>query len=486
MKTSSVLGLAAVALITLALGCSNVKQLRTDSAKRVPTETVDIFMDGKLPTEPGKEIAVLSCQSYPHRQLGVLSDLVAQAKRLGGNAIIVTSEQTGFSADLFGTAQRVLYRAKVIVYESRTQTEISAQTSPSVPAPTQQTLRFPAVASFNDYNEVLTGEVIHNPSVGESVIHMTSAVSGARYSGKSWVTYVPPTAGVVGQQGRVILTGTDGRVVAGTWTALSLTSGFGTGSDQRGDTFAFVFGMTESEANAIIKRELSRAASRPEIPPVYRPKETRKERGFCVGTGFFVTQDGILVTNFHVIEDATEVRIVLLNGTEVGCRVLQTDEANDIAILKAETASRPVAVMDAGRVLRGEEVFTLGYPLSSIVGQGQKATFGRVNALAGIGEDVRYLQIDAPIQPGNSGGPLLNKQGQVIGIVTSTLNALAVLRESGALPQNVNYAVKADYLIPLLRRQIGGRVQPVTRRATEDFASLIQDVEASVVMVIAR
>lgn len=117
LRAFRILRPAALVFVILAIGCSNVNQLRLDSTKRAPTKTVDVFKGGNLPAKPGKRIAELSCQSYPHRELGVIKNFVTQAGKLGGHAIIVTAEQTGFSTDLFGTAQRVLYKADVIVYE---------------------------------------------------------------------------------------------------------------------------------------------------------------------------------------------------------------------------------------------------------------------------------------------------------------------------------------------------------------------------------
>jgi len=92
----------------------------------------------------------------------------------------------------------------------------------------------------------------------------------------------------------------------------------------------------------------------------------------------------------------------------------------------------------------------LGYPLITIQGQEQKATFGKVNALSGIQDDIRFLQIDVPIQPSNSGGPLIDRKVRVIGVTNATLDVLNTLKESGSLPQNVNYAVKSDYIILLI------------------------------------
>ena len=92
----------------------------------------------------------------------------------------------------------------------------------------------------------------------------------------------------------------------------------------------------------------------------------------------------------------------------------------------------------------------MGFPVSSVLGQEAKYTEGVVSSLSGIKGASSFLQITVPIQPGNSGGPLVNERGEVVGIITSTAAILPFIKESGTLPQNINWAVKADYLRPLI------------------------------------
>lgn len=200
------------------------------------------------------------------------------------------------------------------------------------------------------------------------------------------------------------------------------------------------------------------------------------------GTGFLVTDDGYIVTNHHVIDGARSVG-VNLNGIDYDAEVVSFDEANDLALLKADLVGVPLSVISSLDIQRGSEVFTLGYPMVSLQGSEQKATFGRINALSGIADDRRYLQMDAAIQPGNSGGPLLDASGRVVGVVTATLNQGAVLRTSGHIAQSVNYAIKSDYLLPLL--------PPPARRQVEAPASMsmteaVNRSQQSVVLVTVR
>ena len=91
----------------------------------------------------------------------------------------------------------------------------------------------------------------------------------------------------------------------------------------------------------------------------------------------------------------------------------------------------------------GEDVFTIGYPMNSVMGNNYKVTNGIISSLSGMSDDIRYMQISVPLQPGNSGGPLFNKNGNIMGITSAKLNGKAI----GTSIENVSYAIKAIYLI---------------------------------------
>lgn len=129
----------------------------------------------------------------------------------------------------------------------------------------------------------------------------------------------------------------------------------------------------------------------------------------------------------------------------------------------------------------------MGYPLIGLLGQEQKATFGRVNSLSGPLGDFRFIQIDVPIQPGNSGGPLLNKHGQAIGVVVATLNQLEAWKAGGTIPQNVNYAIKSDYALPLIEASVSSQGKTkIDKNFEMDYSGLIKYLEKSVILVLAR
>jgi S1-C subfamily serine protease len=200
---------------------------------------------------------------------------------------------------------------------------------------------------------------------------------------------------------------------------------------------------------------------------------------FSTGSGFFISTNGMLVTNYHVVANSSAVSIFSPQSRQqYHARIVRTDPASDLALLQADMTSMPIPLASTFNLRRGEDVLTLGYPDPGIQGVGQKATFGRVNANTGVQDDIRFAQVDLPIQPGNSGGPLLNTSGEVVGIVTSGL------RDGGKYQyQNVNYALKVDYLQRLLSGiPLPGKMSAATGPLS--MTQIVERFEASVVMII--
>ena len=162
------------------------------------------------------------------------------------------------------------------------------------------------------------------------------------------------------------------------------------------------------------------------------------------GTGFFVTADGYVVTNAHVVEGCTDPKVICGLAGPIVAQVLARDTANDLALLKVDFASDHVATLRTG-VRIGEQVAAFGYPLQGSLSIGGNFTSGNVSALAGFKNDSRHIQISAPIQPGNSGGPVVDENGNVVGVVVSVLGSHA----KGAA-QNVNFAIKVNVLTVFL------------------------------------
>jgi serine protease Do len=190
------------------------------------------------------------------------------------------------------------------------------------------------------------------------------------------------------------------------------------------------------------------AARAPASPPPSESEPPGRPK-IASGTGFFVSRDGAFVTAAHVIEDCSIIKVKTDDGGVSNARIVATDASNDVAILKLDKAPRKAGNLRVG-VRLGEGIAVFGYPHADILSTSGNFTLGNVTALTGIGDDSRYFQISAPVQSGNSGGPLLDLRGNVVGIVTSKLDALKLALKEGDLPQNVNFAVKSSILATFL------------------------------------
>ena len=204
---------------------------------------------------------------------------------------------------------------------------------------------------------------------------------------------------------------------------------------------------------------IAKATEEPTVP-------SKPEHESSSGTGFFVTADGVIITNAHVVEGCSGIRATTAQGATAVAKLVARDVRNDLAVLSTGLAANKSAAF-RGAVRLGEAVEAFGYPLTEVLSKSGNFTLGNVSALVGIGEDSRYLQISTPVQPGNSGGPLLDQRGNLVGVVSTKLNALKMMvATNGDIPQNVNFAIKASIAANFLEANgvayaTGGATQPM-------------------------
>lgn len=201
------------------------------------------------------------------------------------------------------------------------------------------------------------------------------------------------------------------------------------------------------------------------------------------GTGFVVARDRIL-TNHHVVEGCNRLLVRTADGRTLSATPpARIDATKDLALLAVPGDPGPPLAFRRDPVRRGEGVVTYGFPLAGILSSGPTLTTGEISALAGLGDNQAQFQISAPVQPGNSGGPLLDRQGNIIGVVVSKLNAQRVAQRIGDIPQNVNFAVKGQEAADFMRRAGLTPLQAESRGPEKSAAEVGEIAHRSTVFV---
>jgi S1-C subfamily serine protease len=178
--------------------------------------------------------------------------------------------------------------------------------------------------------------------------------------------------------------------------------------------------------------------------------EEAKPTQHSFGTGFFVSSDGEILTNNHVVAGCRN--LTTKGGLPV--QVISRNPASDLALVKAEIKPDQIAVFRGGTSPRvGDTVVTFGFPLPGVLSSEGNVSTGILSATTGLQNDIRFVQISAPVQPGNSGGPVFDTSGHVVGVVVAKLDALRVAQFTGDVPQNVNFAVHWSEVRVLLDEQ---------------------------------
>ena len=162
------------------------------------------------------------------------------------------------------------------------------------------------------------------------------------------------------------------------------------------------------------------------------------------GSGFFVNKNGYLVSNYHVVEMCQYI-LAVMDGDLLNVKVVASDITNDLIVGKVEELSNNgfLALSSDGAFL-GDNVIAAGFPLAGTLSDNLKVTRGIVSSMSGLNNNYSEYQIDAAVQSGNSGGPLIDASGNVVGVVVSQLNKYAILQEKEIIPENVNFAVKSQ------------------------------------------
>jgi S1-C subfamily serine protease len=196
------------------------------------------------------------------------------------------------------------------------------------------------------------------------------------------------------------------------------------------------------------------------------------------GTCFAVSPNGVL-TSHHVVANADRIEIRFGKGEAVEGAIVRQSRASDLAVLRVAATPAFLDFAPDRSIILGQQVFTLGFPATSILGDDTKFTEGSISSLSGVMGDASFFQMSVPVQPGNSGGPVVNLNGEVVGVVAATAAVEAFYSSTGALPQNVNWASKIENARVLL----DSSKRTADQRAPLDRAQVIEHVNLAVCQV---
>ena len=236
--------------------------------------------------------------------------------------------------------------------------------------------------------------------------------------------------------GQGTLTYADGRKEEGIW---------------KDNNFQYAQSAEKTEKERLARQERQRAEEkrRAEALLAAQKKAEEADKLIAVGSGssFAVNAEGTFISNQHVIDGCSKIEL-MKSGKPLEASVVASDERNDLALIQVSDpldqevfyrmSDEPIKVMD--------NVYVGGYPFGNLLGKNVKVTSGIISSMAGIKDDVSQLMIDAPIQPGNSGGPIFLTNGKLAAVTVASLDSLTILKSVDALPQNTNFGIKLSVL----------------------------------------
>ena len=185
------------------------------------------------------------------------------------------------------------------------------------------------------------------------------------------------------------------------------------------------------------------------------PEPSNEKYKVASGTGFFVTRQGHLITNHHVTEGCEDIKLHLRGNVHLTIEIAN-DIKNDLAILKVDQTPRHIFPLANKSPFPLQDIIVAGFPFGDRLSSSLKFTQGIVSSVSGIANDYSQIQIDAALQPGNSGGPILDEFGNVLAVAVAKLSLEKILEDFGVVPENTNFGVKSSAVKNLMS---GNRLQ---------------------------
>ena len=243
----------------------------------------------------------------------------------------------------------------------------------------------------------------------------------------------------------------DGKVSKGKW----LKGRFRRKSDENLQPLLDAWEMKKQrweQQRAKLKVALERPKPSPEKQPEYSPRSNDSNELITAasGSGFFVSKEGHLVTNNHVINHCSEVKFKHA-GEVMDATVVARDRVNDLALLKTSLNDPTTLPISNSNPALLQDIYAAGFPFGSSISASVKVTKGIVSSLSGVADNFSNVQIDASLQPGNSGGPIVDEYGNAVAVAVAKLDLEKFSQEAfGVVPENTNFGIKATVVRNLL------------------------------------
>ena len=272
---------------------------------------------------------------------------------------------------------------------------------------------------------------------GKKFTHYEIKVPSLFQDGKNY-SYNPGIYEFIFDFNRNVLKALKDNVIVKEWKILS--HNFGNPSKIIGENFIDDYRFTEQRKDNFKTTEPNMIA------------DSDKVYSAASGSGFAVTSDGYVVTNYHVIEGCTDVKIHD-KGKSILATLITFDPNNDIALLKGDFKPRSFYPLSRKTPTLLMDIYAAGYPFGQDMSTSVKVTQGIISSLTGVANNFSNLQIDAALQPGNSGGPIMNNKGNVVGVAVAKLDLEKIVDNYGVVPENVNFGVKSNLVINILESE---------------------------------
>ena len=311
----------------------------------------------------------------------------------------------------------------------------------------------PVVATFEDDDDLYRGKatpILMDPYKGDNGELSMSNGKGKVCTG----TYYYANSDLSTNRYKIISLGgvaavrcNDGTSAKLEFRSITRSSGWGIGKSSDGKRVHFTYGMGEEEAKMYLNyTEDNLDGDLPAVPSQGAGKKTEvpgKVQELGLGTGFFISQAGHILTNNHVVRGCEYMKIILPDGSNLKGETIFNDSINDLAVVKVDYRPPVIASFPASTSYRvGEDVATFGFGLGYELSKSGIFTTGTINALSGYNDDSRFIHISAILQHGNSGGPLSDSMGNVIGVNSQGLEATIISKNKLFAPETANFSIK--------------------------------------------